>query len=234
VNLLNYSTTDCANTHELQFTFNASKWSTSFKSLTLMTDTVPPAITLTTPPPSGGSYTARQQVKAAYGCTDGESGTATCAGTVANGSNIDTTPTNGLSTTKTFTVNSTDNVGNAATTSTTTYTVSCNYASVTLSPTAVTRPAFVSINTSVMDCMTAPQTVKVKFTLSGPLGRNCSNSSTVMFTTPSFTIRSGTSSSFSFPFFVGRNVCAGTYTLTTTTLQGSSTIDTVTSTLMVH
>jgi hypothetical protein len=85
-----------------------------------------------------------------------------------------------------------------------------------------------------MDCKTAPQTVKVKFTLSGPLGRNCSDSDTVMFTTPSFTIRSGTSSSFWLPFFVGRNVCAGTYTLTTTTLQGSSTIDTVTSTLMVH
>jgi hypothetical protein len=234
VHLLNYSTTDCANTHELQFTFNAGKWSTGFKSLTLMTDTVPPAITLTTPPPSGGSYTARQRVQAAYGCVDTESGPATCAGTVANGSNIDTTPTDGLSTTKTFTVNSTDNVGNAATPSTTTYTVSCNYASVTLSPAAITRPAFAIVTTSVMDCKTAPQTVKVKFTLSGPLGRNCSDSDTVMFTTPSFTIRSGTSSSFWLPFFVGRNVCAGTYTLITTTLQGSSTIDTVTSTLMVH
>jgi hypothetical protein len=234
VNLLNYSTTDCANTHELQFSFNTGKWSTSFKSLTLMTDTVPPAITLTTPPPSGGHYSANQKVKANYSCLDGESGVATCAGTVANGSNIDTTPTNGLSTTKTFTVNSSDNVGNAGPASTTTYTVNCNYAAVTLSPTSIIRPAFVTVSTSVVDCMTAPQTVKVKFTLSGPLGRNCSNSSTVMFTTPSFTIRSGTSSSFSFPFFVGKNVCAGTYTITTTTLQGSSTIDTVMSTLMVH
>jgi len=235
VNLLNYSTTDCANTHELQFSFDGSKWSTSFKSLTLKTDTMPPLITLTTPPPSGGgSYTAGQKVNAVYGCTDNESGLASCAGTVANGSNIDTTPTAGLSTTKTFTVNSTDNVGNAATPSTTTYTVSCNYASLIVSPTSVNRPAFVNVTSSVMDCMTAPQTVKVKFTLSGPLGRNCSNSSTVMFTTPSFTIRSGTSNSFSFPFFIGRNVCAGTYTITTTTLQGSSTIDTVTSMLTVH
>jgi hypothetical protein len=236
-NLLHYSATDCANTHELQFSFDGSKWSTSFKSLTLKTDTMPPLITLTTPPPSGGgSYTAGQKVKAVYGCTDNESGLASCAGTVANGSNIDTTPTAGLSTTKTFTVNSTDNVGNAATASTTTYTVSCNYASVSLSPTSVKRPAVVIVTSSVMDCMTAPQTVKVKFTLSGPLGRNCSNSSAVMFTTPSFTIRSGTSNSFSFPFFVGRNVCAGTYTITTTTLQGPSNtvIDTVTSTLMVN
>ena len=233
VNLLHYSTTDCANTHELQFTFNNSKWSTSFKSLTLMSDTVAPTINVTTPT-SAANYTAGQKVKAAYGCTDSESGVATCAGTVPNGSNIDTTPTAGLSTPKTFIVNSKDNVGNTSPTSTVNYTVSCNYAAVTLSPSTITRPAFVTVTTSVMDCMSAPQTVKVKFTLSGPLGHNCSNSSTVMFTTPSFTIRSGTSSSFSFPFFIGRNVCAGTYTVTTTTLQGSNTIDTVTSTLIVH
>ena len=237
VNLLNYSTTDCANTHELQFTFNDNKWSTSFKSLTLMTDTKPPVITLTTPPASGGSYTAGQKVAASYGCLDTESGvtTANCVGTVPIGSNIDTTPTNGLTTTKMFTVTGTDNVGNTTGPVTVKYSVTCNYAAVTLNASSVTRPALIGITASVADCMTAPQSVKVQFSLSGPLGKNCGNSSTVLFTTPTFTIKSGTSNSITFPFLIAKNACAGTYTVTTTTLQepGNTSIDNVTSTLTV-
>jgi hypothetical protein len=236
--LLHFSTTDCAATHELLFTLNGGSWSTSFNSLALMADTTAPTIAFSTPPSSGGSFTANQKVKAAYTCSDTESGvtTANCAGTVPVGSNIDTTPTNGLTTTKTFTVKATDNVGNTTGTVPVTYTVTCNYAGVTLNPSSVTRPALVGITASVADCMTAPQSVKVQFSLSGPLGKNCSNSSTVLFTTPTFTIKSGTSNSITFPFPIAKNACAGTYTVITTTLQGSNntTIDTVTSTLMVH
>jgi hypothetical protein len=234
-NLLHYSTTDCANTHELQFSFNDSKWSTSFKSLTLMTDTAAPTINVATPM-SAANYTAGQKVKAAYSCTDTESGPATCTGTVANGSNIDTTPTSGLSTIKTFTVTSADNVGNTATPVTVNYSVSCSYAAVTINPSSVTRPAFVAVTASLTDCMSAPQNVKVRFSLSGPIGRKCTNSSVVLFTTPTFTIKSGTSNSFTFPFPIGRDACVGTYTFTTTTLQGPSNtvIDTVSSTLMVN
>jgi hypothetical protein len=234
VNLLNYSTTDCADTHELQFSFDGTKWATSFKSITLMSDTVPPGITLTTPPVSGGSYSANQKVKASYGCTDTESGVATCAGPVANGANIDTTP-NGTSTTKSFTVNSKDNVGNMAAAVTGSYTVTCHYAAVTLSPTTVKRGSFINVTASVIDCVNTPQNVKVQFTLSGPLGKNCGNSSTVMFTTPTFTIRSGTSSSITFPFLIAKTACTGPYTVTTTTLQGSpaTSIDSVSSTLTV-
>jgi hypothetical protein len=242
-NLLHYSTTDCAATHELLFTLNpvtggGSAWSTSFKSLTLMTDTAAPTITFSKPPLSGGSYTANQKVPAVYTCSDTESGvtTANCAGTVPVGSNIDTTPTTGLTTTKTFTVKATDNVGNTTGTVPVTYTVNCNYAAVTLNPSSVTRPALIGITASVADCMTAPQSVKVQFSLSGPLGKNCSNSNTVLFTTPTFTIKSGTSNSFTFPFLIAKNACAGTYTVTTTTLQepGGTSIDNVISTLIVH
>jgi hypothetical protein len=231
-NLLHYSTTDCSGTHELQFTFANNVWSTNFKSLTLNTDALPPTISITTPS-NGATYTANKKVPAAYGCSDPESGPANCTGTVANGSNIDTTPTAGLLTTKTFTVNSVDNVGNAAAPDSVTYLISCHYASVGISPSTVKRPGFVTISTSVTDCMSAPQKVAVKFTLSGPLGRHCGNSSTVIFRTPSFTIKSGTSSSTAFPFPIFSNACPGTYTLTTTTLQGSTTIDTVTSMLTV-
>jgi hypothetical protein len=231
-NVLHYSTTDCANTHELQFTDTAGSWSTSFKSITLTTDASAPLISITTPA-NGGSYNANQKVKANYSCVDTESGVATCAAPVANNSNIDTTP-NGLTTTKMFAVNSTDNVGNASATDTVTYTVNCSYAAVTVSPSSVTRPAFVTIAASIMDCVSAPQNVKVKFALSGPIGKNCSPASETLFTTPMFTIKSGTSSSISFPFPILKAACPGTYAVTTTTLQGSSTIDTVTSSLTVN
>lgn len=73
-----------------------------------MIDRKDPVITLTTPP-DGATYLLNQAVAADYSCADGGSGVATCAGTVADGSNIDTTigP-------HSFTVNATDNVGNSA------------------------------------------------------------------------------------------------------------------------
>jgi hypothetical protein len=206
-----------------------------------MVDKKPPTISIASP--VSGVYTANQKVPSSYNCVDGGSGLAPLpsgcngvgnSGPVASGSNIDTKPTNGLSTPKTFTVNSVDNVGNAAPASIVAYTVSCNYAAVGISPSTVTRPALINITTSVIDCMSAPQIVSVQFKLSGPLGKNCSHSSTVMFTTPPFTIKSGTSNSFTFPFLIAKNACAGTYTVTTTTLQGGSPIDVVTSALKVN
>jgi hypothetical protein len=231
--LLHYSTTDCAATHELFFTDNNGSWSTSFKSLTLTTDALPPTISITAPA-AATAYSAYQKVKAAYACTDTESGVASCSGTLPVNSYIDTAPTNGLSTPKSFTVNAMDNVGNAAPPVTVNYSVSCNYAAVGISPSTVTRPGIVNISASVIDCMSAPQNVKVQFSLSGPIGRNCGNASSLLLTTPPFTIKSGTSSSITFPFPILRNACAGTYTVTTTTLQGSTTIDTVNSTLTVQ
>lgn len=70
-----------------------------------------PSITITTP--TATSYPLGQTVNAAYGCSDGGSGVATCAGTVANGAPIDT----GSIGAKTFAVNGTDNVGNTSSSS---------------------------------------------------------------------------------------------------------------------
>jgi hypothetical protein len=76
-----------------------------------------PTITITVP--AATDYTLNQIVKASYTCVDGGSGVASCAGTVANGSNIDTASVGS----KTFTVNSTDNVGNIAAPASVTYSV---------------------------------------------------------------------------------------------------------------
>jgi hypothetical protein len=204
---------------------------TSLFSAPLNVDSTPPVIASTN---NGQTYTANSTVPAAFTCIDPMpgAGTASCTSNIG-GANLDTKPTD-LTTTKTFMVTGTDKAipANSAT-STFSYSVSCNYAAVTL-PSTTKRGTFIQVKASVIDCKTASQTVKVAFTLSGPLGKNCSHSSTVVFTTPSFTIKSGTSFAFAFPLFIASNACTTLpYSLTTTTIQNGMPIDTVTSTLIV-
>ena len=73
-------------------------------------DATAPTITITTPP-DGASYTLHQAVNADYECTDeaGGSGLASCVGTVANGTAIDTSTVGS----KTIIVTATDNAGNS-------------------------------------------------------------------------------------------------------------------------
>src|SRR5262249_26837438 len=83
--------------------------------ITVKVDTEAPTITINAP--TATSYYSGATVNASFTCTDGDSGVASCVGTVPNGSPISTTPG-----AHTFTVNATDNVGNTATKSVT-YTV---------------------------------------------------------------------------------------------------------------
>jgi len=68
-----------------------------------------PTINISTP--TGITYSYHQAVAADYTCSDGGSGVNTCAGSVARGSRIDTSSVGAHS----FTVTTTDNVGNTAT-----------------------------------------------------------------------------------------------------------------------
>jgi hypothetical protein len=74
----------------------------------LKVDKKAPTISITSP--TATQYTVKQTVPASYACSDGGSGVATCAGPVASGSAIDTATVG----TRTFTVNASDNVGNAS------------------------------------------------------------------------------------------------------------------------
>jgi len=180
-------------------------------------------------------YQANQIVNAAYGCADGGSGLQTCTGTVPSGSQIDTSLT-GSSATKTFTVQSTDVVGNQSS-QTVTYTVqaqSCHYVTLSIAPSTVKRGGVATVSASIKSCAGSAQTISENFTLTGPLGQSCSKSSTVMFTTPKFTLPPGTSKSVSFPFLIPKSACAGTYTTTATTLLGGSPIDSTSVTLTVQ
>ena len=64
-----------------------------------------------TAPANGATYPLNGSIAAAYACIDGGSGTETCAGTVANGTPIDTT----VAGTRTFVVTTADASGNSST-----------------------------------------------------------------------------------------------------------------------
>lgn len=83
----------------------------------LRVDKKAPSISLTAP--TATTYTLRQVVTASYTCSDGGSGVARCAGPVASGASVDTASVG----VKSFSVNATDNVGNAATPVSVPYTV---------------------------------------------------------------------------------------------------------------
>jgi hypothetical protein len=76
-----------------------------------------PGVTLSSPA-NGAVYLLNQSAAASFSCSDGGSGLASCAGTVASGANLNTASVG----TKSFVVTATDAVGNT-TTVTNTYTV---------------------------------------------------------------------------------------------------------------
>lgn len=73
-----------------------------------MIDKKAPTISITSP--TAGNYLLNQAMSVAFSCSDGGSGVADCIGSTANGGALDT----GSVGPKTFTLNSTDNVGNSA------------------------------------------------------------------------------------------------------------------------
>lgn len=76
-----------------------------------------PVISITSP--TAGNYFLNQAVTVAFTCTDGGSGIASCVGTSANGSSLNTASIGA----KVFTVSATDNVGNSATPTNVNYTI---------------------------------------------------------------------------------------------------------------
>lgn len=81
----------------------------SVATLVVKVDRTPPSIAIVAPAAQG--YALNQPVAAAYSCTDGGSGVASCAGPVPTGANMTTSAAGSY----TFTVNATDQVGNAST-----------------------------------------------------------------------------------------------------------------------
>jgi hypothetical protein len=193
-------------------------------------DTTPPTITVVTPL-KGATYTANQDVFASYSCSDSLSGIASCAGSVPNNVKLDTSSGGA----KTFVVNAIDLAGNSVS-QTVNYSVisPCQYVTLGFKYTTVTRGSTDVFTGTVSSCTTTPQNVSLKFSLTGPLGpKACATSTTVMFATPQFTISPGTSKTVSFPFIIPKTACAGSYTVTATTILGGVPIDSSSASLTV-
>jgi hypothetical protein len=99
---------------------------------TIGIDTTPPTISFNRPA-DGATFVQGQQLSASFSCSDDQTGVATCDGDVADGATFDTATVG----THTFTVNTTDAVGNSATV-THTYTVAADAMAPSVT---ITRPA---------------------------------------------------------------------------------------------
>jgi hypothetical protein len=96
--------------------------------------------------------------------------------------------------------------------------VNCGLA-ISVSPTTVARGGWITATGTLQSCASTTQTMKIKFTLTGPLAPNsCGSADTDMFTTPPFIVPPKTLKTMSFPLLVPRGVCVGTYSVVATTL----------------
>ena len=221
-----YETEDCTRTAERQYAFQpGSTWVTKYKSLAFTADDTPPSISITVPS-AGAIYPANASVAPSFTCTDGGpnggSGVKTCAG---SSSPLDTKPTGGILTSKTFTVTSGDNVGNMATAKNVSYSVSCMYATNTINPTNLVRGQNFTLTGSVTNCTGSFQAITVSVVLSGPLGASCKNQSLTLVNQLTLPIPP-LSKALSFtlgPFSIPKTGCTGAYTLTTTTSNKGTT-----------
>jgi Bacterial lectin len=220
-----YEAEDCTRTAERQYTLTTSSpptWVTNYKSLTFNVDNTAPTISITSPV-SGTIYAANTVVPSIFSCTDLLSGISPYG--YCKGPNpINTTPTGGILTPKTFTVTSADNVGNQSSQSVN-YSVSCLYARNTISPSSLTPGQTFKfyITPSATNCTSSSQALTFTVVLTGPLGKNCAERSLTLvpllnLPPPTVTIPAGKSGSLTLgPFSVPTNACTNyPYVLTTT------------------
>lgn len=183
------------------------------------------AITITTPA-NGGYYLLNQPVNAKYSC----GGTfSDCDGTVTNGDPIDTSSLG----TKSFTAEANVISGPTASETVNYNVVACHDVLFEFNPSTVAAGKFSIVTAFVGSCTGMVQKkTTVQFMLTGPLGRACGISSTLAFTTPSFTLEPK-AISFVFPLLIPRSACTGTYTVTATTSVSGTVVDSDSSSLIV-
>jgi hypothetical protein len=207
---------------------NMAGLSTNATPLNVKIDKTVPAIAITSPA-SGAEYERSAAIPSSYSCTDALSGLASCTGTVASGTNIDTA-TLGV---KTFSVNAADVAGNT-TTQSVTYNVVCHYAKVVPPASTVARGGRVTVTAQVKACEPVSETLAVRLTVSGPPSSvGCIGLPPLTFTTPQFVLPPGTSLSLPLPVFIPPLVCPGTYSVRADILRAGQVIDTSTARITV-
>ena len=184
-------------------------------------DTTTPMITITTP--AHTVYAIGQVVNASYSCSDTGSGVASCIGTVASGSPIDTSSAG----TKSFTVTAVDNVGNTSH-QTVTYDVGYKICTLYDSTKAVQSGATIPIKLEICDAagndmssagitLTAIGVTQLSTSISGPVmaSGNANPDNNFRFAGPGYVYNLST-----------KGLSTGTYALSFT-ISGDPTIHTV-------
>jgi len=184
-------------------------------------DTTAPSITITTP--AHTVYAIGQMVNASYSCSDAGSGVASCTGTVASGTSIDTSSAG----TKSFTVTAVDNVGNTSH-QTVTYEVGYNICTLYDSTRAVQSGATIPIKLEICDAagndlssagimLTAIGVTQLSTSISGPVmaSGNANPDNNFRFAGPGYIYNLST-----------QGLSTGTYALAFT-ISGDPTIHTV-------
>lgn len=217
-----YESEDCTRTAERVYNYLGSPqgWTTQYKSVTYTVDNDPPVVTITVPS-AGAIYPANATIASSFNCSDEVSGVEGSGVATCNGpSQINTTPTGGILTPETFTVTSSDNVGNITNPPngvTVNYFVSCLYAENTISPTTFARGQNFTITPSVTNCTKSLQSLTVSVVLTGPMGASCATEMLTLVNGVTVPVLAGLSVKATFgPFSVPKNACAGNYTFTTT------------------
>jgi hypothetical protein len=145
----------------------------STKLFAFKVDAEAPTVNLTRPP-DGAVYPLDKVVKAAFKCTDRQSGMDTCVGTVANGSNIDTS----IPGPHTFTVTATDEAGNQ--------TVVTHHYQVVYTWNGFFAPV-TNTETSKLNLVHAGDLIKVGFGLNGNRGPSIGTFDSTPISCPSWT-----------------------------------------------
>ena len=182
-----------------------------------------------TTPGDGATYTRDQVVNASYACTPADTVRA-CLGSVPNGAAIDTSSVG----TKAFAVHATVSEGFTAD-QTITYSVvePCHYAWFTLNPSTVPLGGGTKVTANLQSCSNVSQKVALRFTWTVPVAGSCSSNTSVILTTPTFLLKPKTSISLTFPLWIPKRICTGTYSVSASTLVGGAVVDTTSSSLTV-
>jgi YVTN family beta-propeller protein len=179
-------------------------------------------------PANGGFYLLNQPVNASYSCSP-SSALFECVGTVPNSSPIDTSSTG----TKSFTATADVTSGPTSSKTVNYNVIPCHDVSILFNPSTVRVGGFTIVNAIITSCTHAVEKkTTVQFILTGPFGRACGTSQTVMFTTPPFTLDTDVDS-FKFPILIPFGACAGTYTVTANTFVAGTLVDSSSSALTV-
>lgn len=203
----------------------------------------PAAKATITSPANNASFTANQSAPTAFACSQSPASPSivtACPGvvtqpdgtiaSVATGGHLPTSQTGN------YTLSVTPNVSGASsvTSAQLNYAVvACHYVSFGFSPDPVVAGRFTIVTSTVKSCTgVAQKKVTVQFTLSGPFGRNCGTTQSLMFSTPPFTLGANPATVM-FPLLIPRGACGGTYTVTAATSVAGTLVDTSSSALIV-